>query len=324
MKKQRAEKINGVFINPYLKGEKSPLTQFRVWIWGMGLIGDHYDPIPKGFKYPKPKLDFDPKKPWAMWIGHNTYLISCGGVHILTDPHWGKYCSPIPIQQYKRYVPPPLEIDQLPKIDYVFITHDHYDHLDRKTVKKLFKRFPNILWIVPEGLKEWFAKFGIHNVKELNWWDEMTIDGSFKITSVPAQHFSGRMKLASNKTLWQGLVFQDLRNSKTFYLAGDTGYNPFDFKQIGENFPKIDLSIICIGGYAPRKMMVQVHCCTREQVKIHQEVGAILTLASHWKTFKVSDEPIEQPPYELYREMKRANVDFSTFLVLEIGEKVNW
>lgn len=314
---------NGRFLNPHVENIRRKPKDFL--LWSLGFFRDlPYQKVPEGFSYPLPDLDFDPEKPWAMWIGHSTFLISVGGKHVLTDPIWSKRCSPVMFLGPKRRHPVPIPMEQLPPIDYVLISHDHYDHLDRVTVEKLHLKFPKILWIVPKGVKKWFLQFGIKNVVELRWWEEVDLDSKFKITSVPAQHFSGRRTTYLNQTLWSGYIFEDLLHSKVLYFVGDTGYNSHDFKQIGKKFPQIDLSLIPIGAYSPRKFMAPVHVEPLDAVKIHTEVQSRLSLGMHWKTFRLSEEPIDQPPFDLFRAMKQNGLDPLTFLAPDPGYKINW
>ncbi len=313
----------GRYINAHVKDLRRKPRDFLFWM--LGFFRDlPFEKVPQGFSYPMPDQEFDGKKPWAMWMGHSSYLVSVGGRHILTDPIWSKRCSPVPLCGPKRKHPPPMPIDQLPKIDYVLISHDHYDHLDLPTVEKLHERFPHILWVVPQGVKKWFEKQGIRNVVELSWWEDVDIDSMFKITAVPTQHFSGRGSTDSNKTLWAGYVIEELLTSKVLYFVGDTGYNERDFKEIGRRFPTIDLSLVPIGSYSPRKFMAAVHIEPRDAVKIHMDVRSKFSLGMHWKTFRLSEEPMDQPPFDLLLSLKKENLDPMSFLAPEPGHRINW
>ncbi|MDN3506317.1 MAG: MBL fold metallo-hydrolase [Simkaniaceae bacterium] len=314
---------NGRYLNPHIENIRRKPKDFLMW--SLGFFRDvPFSKVPEGFSYPMPDREFDPKQPWAMWIGHSTYLISVAGKTILTDPIWSNRCSPVPFFGPKRKHPAPVPLDQLPQIDYVLISHDHYDHLDRVTVEALNRKFPDILWVVPRGVKKWFEKMRIKRVVELSWWDEQDVDSTFKVTAVPAQHFSGRKTKDLNKTLWAGYVLEDLLTSKTLYFVGDTGYNEHHFKKIGEKFENIDLSLIPIGAYSPRTFMAPVHVEPRDAVRIHSEVRSTLSLGMHWKTFRLSEEPLNQPPFDLFCSMKEEGLDPHTFLAPEPGHKINW
>ncbi len=311
------------YVNPHLENPRRKVKDFALWM--CGYYRDlPYEIVPEGFSYPLPDVNHEEEKPTAMWIGHSTYLVSISGKNILTDPVWSNRCSPLPFMGPKRRHSPPVALEKLPQIDYVLISHDHYDHLDRYTVQRLHALFPKILWVVPTGVKKWFKSRGITNVLELHWWEEAIVNSTFRITAVPCQHFSGRSSPNANKTLWAGFVMEDLLLDKTLYFAGDTGYNPYDFKRIGEKFPKIDLSLIPIGAYSPRTFMAPVHVEPQDAVNIHMEVNSKLSLGMHWKTFCLSEEPMEQPPFDLYRSMKKEKLDPHTFLAVDPGYKINW
>lgn len=299
---------------------------FDFFLWMIGYYRDFdYEVVPQDFSYPLPeKTSLQEEKSWAMWINHSTYLLHIQGRYLLTDPVFSKRCSPVPFLGPKRHHPPALSIKELPQINYVLISHDHYDHLDKASVLQLHDQFPEILWIVPFGVKKWFENLGIKQVVELKWWEQINISSVFKVTAVPAQHFSGRRSTQLNKTLWLGWVVEDLLESKKVYFAGDTGYNPNDFKKIGEKFAPIDLSLIPIGSYAPRKFMASVHVEPTDAVNIHKDVGSRLSLGMHWKTFRLSDEPMRQPPYDLFCSLKKEKIDLATFLVPQPGRKINF
>lgn len=313
----------GRYVNPHVKNLYRRPKDFLLWAFGF-FRDPPYELVPEGFSYPMPNIKFDSTRPWAQWIGHSTYLISIEGKHFLTDPVWSNRCSPVSFLGPKRFCPPSVIISKLPKIDYVLISHDHYDHLDRKTVDELYRLFPDILWIVPKGVKKWFQSREIKNVVELSWWENVDIDSTFKITSTPTQHFSGRLSSYVNRTLWSGYMVENHQAGKNFYFVGDTGYNSYDFKKIGDRFFQIDLSLIPIGAYSPRKFMSSVHVEPKDAVNIHKDVGSNLSLAMHWKTFRLSEEPMDQPSFDLLNSLKAENIDPFSFLAPNPGIRINW
>lgn len=315
------QKKKGRFFNPHIKNDCRSLWDFILWRAGYYKDSVPCSVLPQGFFYPASEKPFDPNSPSAVWIGHSTYLVKTHEWSILTDPVLSSYCSPLPIRGLKRRVPPAMAVTDFPKINAVLISHNHYDHLDARTVKALRRLHPDILWIVPKGVRRWFVKRGIKNCVELQWGESHEEEGHI-ITAVPAQHFSGRCIWDKDRTLWNGYVVET--NQKTFYFAGDTGYNPHDFKEIGKRFPSIDLSLIPIGSYAPRRFMSPVHCSPADGVEIHKDVGSRLSLGMHWNTFRLSAEPFDLPPYDLYLAMKENNLPFDTFLPQEMGVYVNW
>lgn len=277
---------------------------------------------PHDFIYPAQPKDLESDLPTAVWMGHSTFLLDIDGVNILTDPIWEDYCSPIPMKAFKRQSKPPFPVSDLPSIDIVLISHNHYDHLDAKTVEALHHYHPHIEWVVPAGLSRWFHARGIHFVTEINWWDSHHGPKDTHITAVPSQHHSGRSLWDRNKSHWNGYVVE-VRN-KRIYFVGDTGYNDRDFKTIGKHWPHMDLSLIPIGAYIPSQFMKSVHVNPFEAVQIHQDVGSRLSVGMHWKTFLLSDEPIDRPPYDLYLAMKEKQLPFETFLPIDTGTYINF
>jgi N-acyl-phosphatidylethanolamine-hydrolysing phospholipase D len=309
------------FSNPHATGIRRSLLD--VLLWKLGYYDDPHpqQPPPQNFEDPLPKRASNDNQPTALWINHSTFLLRVDGMHILTDPIWSERCSPFSFLGPIRRHAPPFALSELPKIDIVLISHNHYDHLDKKTVLALFARNPEIIWVVPKGVKKWFAKKGITQVVELGWWEDALFP-HFKVTAVPAQHFSGRTFYDLNRTLWAGFVVET--PTRRFYFAGDTGYNEHDFKKVGEKWPKIDLSLIPIGSYVPRKFMAPVHIEPRDAVQIHKEVGSALSLAMHWKTFNLSDEPLHQPPYDLFLALQEKGLHPSSFLAPPPGYAIHW
>ena len=318
--------------NEYLNNARRTLWDFIRWKTGGYNDLNAAPPMPKDFSFPLTLPPCDPTLPRCMWVGHSTFLIEAFGVSILTDPIWDSHCSPIPIRSLRRTHEPPLSLSDLPPIDFVLISHNHYDHLDAKTVKYIHSFHPEVEWIVPLGLKRWFLKRGMTRVHELNRWESYSAKNC-KLTAVPSQHFSGRSLWDTNKTLWNGYVVELVAKlpapenrfpQKRFYFVGDTGYNPIEFKEIGIRWPFMDLSLIPIGTYIPQKFMQPVHCSPWEAVEIHRDVASRLSIGMHWKTFRLSDEPLDRPPYDLYLAMKARKVPLETFLALDPGVFVNW
>lgn len=310
------------YVNPHIQNIRRGIVDFIYW--GLGRYDNAPSQVSPGvdFVYPRLDMPLDPNLPVVTWIGHCTFLIEAYGKRILTDPIWSDRCSPLFFLGPKRRHAPPIVLSLLPKIDIVLLSHNHYDHLDTKTVKMLHEKFPEILWIVPQGVKSWFIKRKISKVEELIWWQELVESPSINITAVPTQHHSGRGIFDRNKTLWVGYVVRLFE--KCFYFVGDTAYNPYDFKKIGERFPTIDLCLCPIGTYKPEEFMRTVHSSPQDAVNIHQEVKARLSVGMHWKTFRLSNEPMHQPPFDLYNEMINRGLNPMHFLPLEPGEKINW
>jgi len=255
----------------------------------------------------------NPRKIQITWIGHSTFLIQVGGVNILTDPIFSTYASPVPIANFRRLVPPGIEFDKLPEIHAVLISHDHYDHLDAPTIKKLGN---NVCYFVPPGLKKWFNKRKITNVLEVPWWQSVMFKG-LTVHSVPLKHFSGRGLLDMNKALWSGWILES-KSGKIFF-AGDTGYSPV-FKKIGERFGPLKVSLIPIGAYAPRWFMRPVHVNPPEAVKMHRDIDSEKSIGMHWGTFKLADNHPNEPPVFLKKTLKEKGIDEESFIVMKFGE----
>lgn len=309
------------FVNQHIHSLRRSL--WDLILWKCGIYDDATPKLspPSGFNYPAHAKNYIRGYPTAVWIGHSTYLLELDGLVILTDPVWDSYCSPVPFRSLRRHTEPPIPLADLPPIDIVLLSHNHYDHLDAKTVSTLRRFHPQIEWIIPASLSPWFQRRGIHSVTELPWWQTHQTK-SCTITAVPTQHFSGRTLWDMNKTHWNGYVLE--KGNKRIYFTGDTGYNPKDFKAIGARFPHMDLSLIPIGTYSPQKFMQPVHISPYEAVQIHQEVKSRFSLGMHWKTFRLSDEPIDRPPFDLYLAMKEKKLPFDTFLPIDIGTYVNF
>ncbi|MBS0655887.1 MAG: MBL fold metallo-hydrolase, partial [Verrucomicrobia bacterium] len=262
----KQHKRNGHFFNPLIKHSKRDLWNVLLWLLGYYKDTQGFQEPSVDFSFPKKEREGHADGPMCKWIGHSTFLVQAGNVTLVTDPVWSKRVSPLPMVGPKRLIDPPITLSELPQIDLVLISHDHYDHLDEPTIKALVRKFPNILFCVPLGLKKWFLRRKIKNLIELDWWQSKNITlapgKELQVTSVPAQHFSGRGLFDRNKTLWCGWMVDFLSAGSLFrrcYFAGDTGYNPVDFREIGERFSPIHLSLLPIGSYSPASFMAPVH-----------------------------------------------------------------
>lgn len=258
--------------------------------------------------------DPDPDVLQVTWIGHTTFLIQAGGVNILTDPIFSKRCSPVRFAGPRRKTPPGLHPSQLPRIDAVVISHDHYDHLDKHSIR-LLGDTPR--YFFPLGISAWFRRQGFSNYEEKDWGETANF-GPLTLHCLPAQHFSGRTLFDRNKTLWCSWMIRI--GDKTIYFLGDTGYAPF-FKEAGELFGPIDCAIIPIGAYRPRWYMHPVHVDVKEAVQIHKDVRSRFSIASHWGTFELADDPASEAP--LYLQKVAAEEGLADlFRTLHFGETI--
>ena len=323
-------KSNNRFNNPHIQESKRNIND--VWQWVRGRFNDPKELLapPVSFALERSNRPFHQQKPTATWVNHSSFYLEVEGIIFLTDPIWSKRCSPVKFLGPKRRHHTPFSIEDIGAVHFVLISHNHYDHLDKKSVKKIAKLYPNVCFIVPRGVARWFHRRGIDRVIELDWWQSHTLNlGSLSvhITGVPAQHFSGRGLFDQNKTLWSGFVVEVHEHQKMlkrFYYAGDTGYNAKDFKQIGSVFGEMDLSLIPIGAYTPRAFQNPMHVDPEGAIQIHNEVGSALSLGCHWHTFKLSSEDTWLPAYELEKLKKNRALQQGDFQVIYPGETINW
>jgi L-ascorbate metabolism protein UlaG (beta-lactamase superfamily) len=256
----------------------------------------------------------DPDSIQLTWVGHSTFLIQLAGMNILTDPIWSARASPVQFAGPKRAARPGLRFEELPKIDLVLISHTHYDHLDRPTILKLGNT-PH--YVIPERTAWWFANENITNASELAWWQSKTF-GALKIYAVPAKHWSKRGFFRTNDAGWGGYIIES--STGTIYFAGDSGYHPEYFKDIGKRFPNIALGLVPIGAYYPEWIFGRFHVNPREAVIVHKEVGAKKSIGMHWGTFKLTEEPLSEPPLLLAQEAAAAGLPPEEFTVMKLGE----
>lgn len=253
------------------------------------------------------------------FVNHSTFLIQTAGLNIITDPIWSERTSPVSFAGPKRMRPPGIRFEDLPPIDIVLISHNHYDHLDTPTMKRLIKRFnPRI--ITPLGVGIFVEKLGASDVMDRDWWQEVRISDQLEIACVPAQHFSGRGTFDRDATLWCGYILK--RKSGNIYFAGDSGYGDF-FKEIGKRYPGISVSLIPIGAYIPAWFMSPIHISPEEAVKVHQDVGSHKSIAMHFGTFPLADDGQLQPIEDLKKVMISQGMNPEEFLVLKEGESLS-
>jgi len=257
------------------------------------------------------------------WFGHATALLQLDGLNLLTDPIWSERASPVRFAGPRRLVPPPVSLDALPPLDAVLLSHNHYDHLDRETVTALSRLHPAVPWIAPLGLAPLLRSFGVREVRELDWWGETEL-GGLTIAATPAQHFSARGPFDRNLSLWCGFAVRSA--AWRVYFAGDTGFHP-EFPAIGQRYGPFDLALIPIGAYDPRWFMRPVHLDADEAVQVALDLraahpshpgGAVVPI--HWGTFKLTDEPLNEPPRRALEAWSRAGLDRDQLWLLKHGE----
>jgi L-ascorbate metabolism protein UlaG (beta-lactamase superfamily) len=246
------------------------------------------------------------------WIGHATFVQRLGGQVVATDPIWSSR-----IHSVKRLAEPGVALGDCPRIDVATVSHAHYDHMDVPTLRRLG---PDTAFVVPKDNADVLRKAGLPNVTELGWWESTTI-GDLRITLVPAQHWSMRMPWDRNQRLWGGFVYESLRAGEgTSYHAGDTAFCERVFREIGQRFPRIDWAMLPIGAYDPTWFMSPQHMGPEEAGRAYELLGAKHFVAMHWGTFKLTDEPLGEPPERLRAWWREKRLPEERLWILDLGE----
>jgi len=255
--------------------------------------------------------------PTVTWVGHATLLVQLAGVNILTDPIWADHVGP-PIFGVNRLVPPGIRFEDLPRIQAVVISHDHYDHLDLPTVHRLAREH-NPTFFVPLGVGAWLAERGITNVVELDWWQSHTLNG-LTFTATPAQHSSGRGLLDQNERLWASWVI--VGGGKRFFFGGDTGYCK-SMAEIGRRLGPFDVAALPIGGYSAFTAQHPNHVNPEEALQLFDDLRGKVLVPMHWGTFAMNREPFREPPTRLLAEaLKRGEEEHVA--ILSQGQSIGW
>jgi len=264
--------------------------------------------------------------PAVTWIGHASTLVQASGLNVLTDPIFSEYAGPVKYVAPKRTQAPGLALAQLPRIDVVLISHNHYDHLDAPTILDLNQQTGGPpLFIVPLGIKEWMNNLGVNSVREMDWWQSYRVN-EVNFIFTPVRHWSARQGNDFNQSLWGGWAV--MGETFQWYFSGDTGYSR-DFSDLKNRVKELqtpdlgggfDLALIGIGAYAPRWFMSEQHVNPSEAIKIHQDLAAKHSIGVHWGTFNLSDEALDQPPKDLAQARDAVGMDKDEFAVIAIGE----
>lgn len=263
----------------------------------------------------------------ATWIGHSTTLLQLGARSVLLDPMWSERASPVQWLGPRRLMPPALPLADLPVLDVIAVSHNHYDHLDRGTVQRLARAHPEAHWVVPLRLGRPLRRWGARTITELDWWESAAVAG-VRVTATPARHFSARRLGDRNRVLWCGFVVEGGGGSA--YYAGDTALHP-DFAAIGRAGGPFGLIVMPIGAYDPRWMMQSVHVDPPEAVQAYEELTGVhpaapppLMLAVHWGTFRLTDEPVEEPPERTRARWLERGLDAHRLWIPRFGETRRW
>jgi L-ascorbate metabolism protein UlaG (beta-lactamase superfamily) len=309
---------------------------------------DHFDgnrffnpTLPKGFApswRSTLKMAREPRSRWPAWVenkgvprlnetlaagdvavtfvNHATFLIQTGGNTILTDPVWSERVSPFLRIGPKRVRKPGVAFEDLPKIDIILLSHNHYDHLDVATLMRLRERFGPAVFAAA-GDARLLAPLGFKDMRELDWWDEIQVNDTLAVTFVPAQHFSARGLFDRQKSLWGGYVIRS--RGRRIYFAGDTGYS-LHFSDINARLGPPDIAMLGIGAYEPRWFMRPIHMNPAEAVRAHQDLRSRQSIGMHFGTFQLTAEAIDQPQADLKRALSESGIPESEFVTLHEGE----
>ena len=251
---------------------------------------------------------------YIAWIGHATYLIKLGNTTIITDPVFSKNAGPL-IFGPKRFTDPALKLNEIPKTDIFLLTHNHYDHQDMSTIRRF--PFKDAKVLVPLKLGKYFKNY--KDVNEMDWYDEIKINDHLKITFLPAVHWSKRSLTDTNKTLWGNFLIQ--YKDKKILFACDTGYGNI-YKEIGEKYGPIDITMINIGAYDFRPMFNKsiYHTTPEEALNVAKDLKSKKVLGMHWGTFVLSLEPIMEPPIRFKENADKFGFKKKDAITFKIGE----
>lgn len=253
------------------------------------------------------------------FINHSSTLLQFDGLNVLTDPIFDQRVSPFQFIGPRRVHPPGIRFDDLPPIDVLLLSHNHWDHLEIGTVRQLSKRDqPRI--ICPLGVKAFLDREGCRNVTELDWQQRLQFNERTTVHCVPAQHFSGRGLFDRNATLWAGFVLDNVL-AGTLYFAGDSGYGPH-FSDIGRQFGPFRLALIPIGAYKPTWFMGPIHCDPAGAVQIHDDVGSLQSVAIHFGTFPLADDGQTEPVDDLQTALAQKGIATDRFVALKAGQSI--
>jgi N-acyl-phosphatidylethanolamine-hydrolysing phospholipase D len=315
----------GGFQNPWPGFEEHGFGDFIRWRFGGGA---------KQTREPNPPRDSLPRREPAIvrpraargyrsvtWVGHSTVLMQLGPLNVLTDPMWSERASPVQWAGPRRLMSPGVAFDALPDIDVVLQSHDHYDHLDAHTVRRISDRWPAARWLCPLGVAAVLRGFGARDVVERDWWGSVDT-ADFRAVCVPAQHFSGRGLGDRGDRLWCGWTIT--ADGANVYFAGDTALHP-EMERIASRLGPFDLVVLPIGAYDPRWFMRGVHMDPDDAVAAYRALcvdgsPAPACLPIHWGTFRLTDEPVPEPPARFARAWADAALPASANVTLAHGE----
>lgn len=312
----RPVRVRGVFRNPGFHPNRGWLDVLR---WKLGGGG------PRWPRHVACELRAAPPAPpngiAVTFVGHATFLVRCRDFALLTDPVWSGRVGPFGIGP-RRVCPPAIAFDSLPPLHAVALSHDHYDHCDLSTLRRLARAHPRARLLTPPGFSDIAPRAGFPRERhlELDWWQSASLGSHITATATPARHWGNRLSGRRNQRLWCGWRL-DLAGA-SLHFAGDTAWDDTMFRAIRAELGAVDLALIPIGAYAPRWFMADQHCDPEEAVKIHLALGARRSLGMHWGAFAFTDEARDEPAERLAAALKKAGLPAETFAPAAPSETV--
>jgi len=267
--------------------------------------------------HPPPPPRADQGELRVTYISHSTTLLQLDGLNILTDPIWSERCSPVNWAGPKRVRPPGLALEDLPPLDMILLSHNHYDHCDLPTLRRLAALYPSVHVLTGLGNQALVAGCGFEHVTELDWGESVDATRRLRLTALPAQHFSGRGMRDRNRTLWLSFLLET--EGGPVYFAADSGWGGH-FADIGERYGPLRLALLPIGAYLPRWFMRGVHIDPDEAVRAHLALRARLSVAIHFGTFELGGDGQVQAVEELGAALQQHGIPADRFRVLDFGE----
>ena len=304
--------INGRFYNNTTP-IKSPVTSVLKW----KLTGNPQKEQKKNDPFKLnviPITEFDKSNNQLVWLGHASFLIRFEGINFITDPMF------FDIPTTKREIGLPCEIDSIKNLDYLLLSHDHRDHFDVKSIKKLIENNFNMEALIPLGMKKLFQKNKLAKIQtqEAGWYQSYKINKDIKIVFLPANHWGRRGLFDFNKTLWGGFLL--ISKTKKLYFSGDTAYDDILFKEIHKEFGDIDICLLPIGAYSPSFIMKQSHTTPEEANQIFKDLHGKIFIPMHYGTYDLSDEPLGEP----IKRLEQCFTNDNSLHSVDVGEVFSW
>lgn len=306
------------FFNPPGQPQARSFWQLPRWWWQQTVLG-HGEAWPKNLPPPRrPVLPggVAPGEVAVTFIGHSTFLLQFAGLTVLTDPIFATHAGPFGRLGPKRARPPALRLEELPALDVVIVSHNHYDHLDLAALRWLAReRRPRI--VTSLGNREWLGARGVADAVAFDWGQSAEIAPGLRVTATPAQHFAARAPWDRCRTLWNGFVLHTAHGD--VFFCGDSGWGPH-FAAVRERLGAPDLALLPIGAYEPRWFMIPVHMNPAEAVQAHRALGARRSIGMHFGTFQLTNEGLDAPVRDLAAARDAQGVGAADFMTLDFGE----